>query len=96
MNRKKIVYAILKELADGNIAINADVFGINWKQYQEIALLLYTEGLINKKPAFALQGGVSFKTVQLTFKGEDFLSENAPWKKAYNGLKEVKSWLTLG
>lgn len=95
MNHKKIMYAILKELADGNIAINADDFGINWKQYQEIALSLYTEGLINKKPAFTLQG-VSFKTVQLTFKGEDFLSENAPWKKAYKGLKEVKSWLTLG
>lgn len=95
MNRKKVIYAILKELLKGNIQLKAEDFDITWKQYQDIALLMYTEGFLDKKPLFMTQS-VSFKFTQVTLKGEDFLEENSAWKKTYKGLKEVKTWLPLG
>jgi hypothetical protein len=99
MNRKKLIYSILKELEQGNEPKRED-YDLELEQWGELAELIRDEGYANHvKVQRAGMGNkviyAWFSSAKITIKGLDFLEENSTWAKAYKGLKEVRDWLKL-
>lgn len=93
MNKKKLRYAIAKEIDGGNSALSEADFGVNSEQFDDAVNFLSREGYlteisyVDNRPLM-FEGGV-----QLTEKGETYLSENSALSKTYKGLKEIRDWL---
>jgi len=97
VNRKKLIYSILKELQDG-IEPNKSDYELDLQQWGEIALLVKNEGFANGIGVFYADNEVytvSFNSAKITMKGMNFLEENSAWAKAYKGLKEARDWFKL-
>lgn len=99
MNRKKLVYSILKELEQGNEPKQKD-YELDLEQWGEISELILDEGYArNIKVTRAGIGNkvvmVWYNTAKITMKGIEFLEENSGLAKTYKGLKEVRDWLKL-
>ncbi|WP_176482038.1 YjcQ family protein [Paucisalibacillus globulus] len=95
MNRKKIIYSILKEIDKGNEPKKED-YELEMEQWGEIASLIKNEGYatgINVLYADDNVYLVIYSSPKLTIKGIDFLEENSGWAKTYKGLKEVRDWI---
>lgn len=99
MNRKKIIYSILKEIQQGNEP-KRDDYGLELEQWGEICELIRDEGLASN--VVVQRGGIGNKVVyawlskaKITFKGLDFLEENSALAKTYKGLREIRDWLKL-
>ena len=99
MNRKKLIYCILKNLQDGQVPKKSD-YDLDLEQWVEIAELIGEEGYA--KNVLASRAGIGNKAVfamytsaKLTIKGIDFLEQNSAWTKTYKGLKEVRDWVKL-
>ena len=99
MNRKKLVYSILKEIEQGNEP-KKEAYGLELEQWGEIAELIRDEGLA--KNIQIQRAGIGNKVIyiwyssaKITFAGIDFLEENCMLAKTYKGLKEVRDWIKL-
>ncbi|MGP4071297.1 YjcQ family protein [Piscibacillus sp. B03] len=99
MNRKKLIYSILKELEQGNEP-KRENYELELEQWGEIAELIKNEGYVTE--ITITRGGqgnkvliVMFKQSKLTMKGIEFLEENNGWAKTYKGLKEIRDWIRL-
>lgn len=95
MNRKKLIYSILKKLQDGQEPKLAD-YELDLQQWGELAELITSEGLA--KGIGVLYGSdevqyVVFSSPKITMKGINFLEENSAWAKVYKGFKEVRDWV---
>ncbi len=93
MNKKKLRYAILKELDERN-NFNENDFEVTTDEFDNALRFLDREGYI-KGVFYADDRPWIFNGAILTEKGENYLEENAPWKKAYNTLKEARDWIKL-
>lgn len=95
MNRKKLRYAILKEIDSGNKVITEKDFSVTEEEFDEAVRYLdresYLEGFIYADNRPRLFDGTAF----VTEKGEIYLEENSALAKTYKGLKEIRDWLRL-
>ncbi|WP_312728718.1 YjcQ family protein [Enterococcus sp.] len=94
MDKKKLRYAILKEVDSGNRGITATSFGVSEEEFLEQVGFLDREGLITK-PMYASNIVYSMSHVELTSKGEEYLEENSSLAKIYSGLKEIRDWIKI-
>lgn len=92
MNKRKIIYSILKEIEKGNNPSKED-YGMTFDEFFDIALFLKKEGLIRNETITKDRADFSF--AQVTLRGMNYLDENSALAKTYKGLKEVRSWLPL-
>lgn len=97
MNRKKLIYSILKEIEKGNTPTKAD-YGLELEQWGEIVSFIKNEGFVNNV-AVAYSDNkvveVAISSATITIKGIEYLEENNGWAKAYKGIKEVRDWVKL-
>lgn len=95
MNKKKLRYAILKEIDSGNKKLTEKNFDVTEEEFDEAVRFLdresYLVGFMYADNRPWLFEGNSY----LTEKGEDHLSENGTLNKTYRGLKEIRDWLRL-
>jgi acyl CoA:acetate/3-ketoacid CoA transferase alpha subunit len=101
MNKKKIIYSILKEIEKGDSEPRAGDYEINQNEFGNLIDLMQNDGLIIG--ATVTRGGmghnvqiVFLNTAKITMRGLDYLEENSTFAKTYRGLKEIKSWLSFG
>ncbi|MEF7566392.1 YjcQ family protein [Bacillus infantis] len=92
MDRKKIMYSILKEIEKGEQEPKASDFEIEDKKFYEICKILKDGEYLNNV-ALGAAYLVWLNSATLTEKGYDFLDENSPLSRTYKGLKEVRDWL---
>lgn len=91
MNRKKLLYAFLKEIEEGNGDISHSDFELTEEQFHEISSLATNEGLVTSVQWYDDQP--HFHLARISLKGLDFLQENSLVGKAYKGLKEITTFL---
>ena len=95
MNKKKLRYAILKEIDSGNKALTESDFPVTAYQFAEAIRFLHRENYL-KGVFYADNRPWLFEgTAYLTEVGENFLEENSSLAKTYRGLKEIREWLKL-
>lgn len=97
MNRKKIIYSILKELEQGNEPKRSD-YELNDEQWGEIAVLIKDEGYAKNIMVLYADNtvyNVGYHSAKITMKGIEFLEENSTLSKTYKGIKEIRDWLKL-
>lgn len=93
MDKKKLRYAILKEIDKGNTPLTEFDFEVEEREFNEAVWFLMREGYLigvynaDNKPHIDKIGP------RLTEKGETLLEENSTWSKLYKGLKEIKDWI---
>lgn len=93
MDKKKLRYAILREIDSGNAALTENDFSVTDEDFDEAIRHLDREGYLigifyaDDRPQL-FEG-----TARVTEKGEGYLEENKAWKKLYTGLKEIRDWL---
>ena len=93
MNKKKLRYAIAKEIDKGNNELSEDDFGVTESEFDEAVNFLKREGYLAGVP-YADNRPLMFEgSAYLTEKGEDYLSENSALAKTYKGFKEVRDWI---
>lgn len=99
MNRKKLVYSILRELEQGNKPKRAD-YELDLEQWGELAELIRDEEYA--KSVIVQRAGIGNKVVsawytsaKITMKGVEYLEENSFLSKTYKGMKEFRDWLKL-
>ncbi|MED4126323.1 YjcQ family protein [Halalkalibacterium halodurans] len=95
MNKKKLRYAILKEIDSNNKILSEKDFGVDEATFDEAVNFLkregYLDGIFNADNRPQFYEGVAF----LTEKGESYLEENSALAKTYRGLKEIRDWIKL-
>lgn len=94
MDKRKIRYAILKELDKGNTNLTEETFGVSSDEFLDQVTFLEREGYITK-PMYASNIVYSMSMVKITEKGENYLEDNSALAKTYKVAKEIKSWLSL-
>ena len=92
MNKKKLRYAILKELDNGNDNISEETFGITPEEFKKQVEFLYREGCLTK-PFIADDIVYYIDSSYLTEKGENYVKENSKLLKVYKATKEIKDWI---
>ena len=100
MNKKRIIYSILKEIEKGENEPRFTDYDINLDEFGDLVKLIQNDELI--KGASVIQGGmgnhvqmVLLDSAKITMKGLNYLEENSLLSKTYIGLKEIKSWLSF-
>lgn len=92
MNKKKLRYAILKEIDRGNTVLSEKDFDVEEPVFSEAAWFLEREGYLigvdSADDRAFIEGDV-----KLTEKGENYLEENSMLAKGYKGLKEIRDWI---
>ncbi|PLT29825.1 YjcQ family protein [Peribacillus deserti] len=97
MNRKKLIYSILKEIDQGNEPKQSD-YEINFEQWVEIILLIRDEGYAKNISVLFADNEVYFISIssaKVTMKGIDYLEQNNTFARTYKGLKEIRQWIKL-
>jgi hypothetical protein len=97
MNRKKLIYSILKELEQGNEPKQSD-YELTDEQWGEISELIRNEGYarnIMVQYADNVVYYVGYSSAKITMDGIEFLEQNSALVKTYRGIKEVRDWLKL-
>lgn len=95
MDKKKLRYAILKEIDNGNKKLTEESFEVSEDEFDEAVRYLDREGYLkgfiyaDDRP-WLFQG-----TAYLTGSGEEYLEKNSNLAKTYRGIKEIRDWLKL-
>ncbi|MGM0169024.1 hypothetical protein IGI39_003340 [Enterococcus sp. AZ135] len=92
MDKKRFRYSILKEIDRERKDVNAELFGLDEKEFLAHISYLYREGYITK-PMLASNIVYSMAGVSLTGKGEKYLDENSAFAKGYAAAKEIREWI---
>lgn len=93
MDKKKLRYAILKEVDKDNKKLKESDFSVSEEDFDEATRFLtreeYLGGIFyaDNRPQY-FEGAA-----YLTAKGEEYLEENSGWGKTYRGLKEIRDWI---
>ncbi|AQQ55554.1 YjcQ family protein [Planococcus lenghuensis] len=91
MNKKKLRYAILKEIEQGNNGLTEEKLKIRQNEFDETIRFLDRENYLigityaDDRPIIS--------RVVLTEKGEAYLEQNSALGRAYKGLKEIRDWI---
>ncbi|MCW1929564.1 YjcQ family protein [Bhargavaea beijingensis] len=93
MDKKKLRYAILKEIDTGNEEINEKDFGVTPKEFDNALEFLSREGYLKGVKGADGRKWCFAGFVKITEKGEQYLDDNSALKKTYNGLKEIRDWI---
>lgn len=100
LNRKKIIYSLLKEIENNEVEPKAKDYGISITEFGDIIDMIEEEGLI--KGSEVTRGGQGNKELiiyldqaKISMKGLNYLEENSSFAKTYRGLKEIREWLPL-
>ncbi|MGE6630738.1 YjcQ family protein [Bacillus sp. NPDC077027] len=97
MDRRKLVYSILKELQEGNEPKQTD-YEITYEQWGEIAELIRDEGYAKGVSILYADDSVYFvslSSAKITMKGIEYLEANSAMARMYKGLKEAREWIKL-
>lgn len=92
MDKKKLRYAILKEIDKDNKILSNENFGVSYKDFYNQVVFLDREGYITK-PIYGSNKIFSFATCVITEKGEDYLESNSTLSKSYAVAKEIRDWI---
>lgn len=95
MNKKKLRYAILKEIDGGNKMITEKDFSVSEEEFDEAVRHLDREGYLGGFMYADNRPRLFEGTAFVTEKGENYLDENSKSSKTYKGLKEIRDWLRL-
>lgn len=98
MNRRKIIFSILKEIEKGEQEPKHADYDITYEQFGDIVEMMQNDKLIEGASFAKGVGKISIvwlNTAKITMKGLDYLDENNIWSKTYKGLKEIREWLPL-
>lgn len=97
MDKRKLIYSILKEIEQGNEPKSQD-YEISLEDFGTIVEMMQSNGLI--KGAFVQRAGrgnviayVFTNKATIEMKGLDYLEENSTWAKTYRGIKEVVEFI---
>jgi len=93
MDKRKLLFAIIKEINKGNRAFTHEDFGVDKQLFVETVNLAVRENYIIN--VFYADDEPFYGTAEVTMKGLDYLEENNGWAKAYRTLKELRDWLRL-
>jgi len=93
MDKKKLRYAILKEIDDGNKVLSEKDFEVDVETFDNAVNYLKREGYIDGIPYGGNRPILFEGTAYLTEKGENYLEKNSALAKTYRGLKEIRKWL---
>lgn len=93
INKKKLRYAILKEIDSGNKAITEKDFSVTEEEFDDAIGFLKREGYLNGFFYADNRPWLIDGTAYVTEKGEKYLAENGNLAKTYRGLKEIRDWL---
>lgn len=92
MDKKKLRYAILKKIDNGESGFRENDFGVSDEEFSNQIFFLKDEGYI--------KGGVKGSNVVyttagmwITEKGEDYLESNSTLSKSYTLAKEIRDWI---
>jgi hypothetical protein len=91
LNRKKLLYALLKEISEGKQQLSHADFQLTEDELHEITSLATTEGYLSSVQWYDNQP--HFHLARITMKGLDYLEENSLLAKTYRGLKDIISFL---
>ena len=93
LEKKKLRYAILKEVDKGNKILKESDFSVSEENFDDATRFLtredYLAGIFYADDRPQYFEGAAY----LTAKGENYLEENSNWGKAYRGLKEIREWI---
>lgn len=92
MNKKKLRYAILKEIDKGNNVLTEEDFNVEEETFSEAAWFLQREGYLIGVESSDDRAWID-GNVKLTEKGENYLEKNRMLAKGYKGLKEIRDWV---
>lgn len=93
MDRRKILYAIIKEIDKGNRSFTPESLGVDKQLFDDTIRMASREGYIidvdyaEDQPIYGI--------AKVTMKGLDYLKENSNWATAYKTLKELRDWIKL-
>lgn len=93
MDKKKLRYAILKQIYKGESPLDEGVFGVDEESFDKNIRFLHNEGYIEGVYYSEGRPELYSDCVELTEKGERYLEENNILAKGYKGLKELKDWI---
>ncbi|CUP06186.1 YjcQ protein [Clostridium baratii] len=93
MDKKKLRYAILKEIDSKNFPLTEYMFGVDEEVFDNNIRFLHREKYIINVQYSDDRPEMDNQYIELTEKGEQFLEDNSAWAKVYKGLKEIKSWI---
>lgn len=93
MNKKRLRYAILKEVDEGNTKLKSEDFKIDDETFYENINFLVRENYLSGIPYGSNIPMTFIGTAYLTEKGENYLKENSALSKLYKGLKEIVSFI---
>lgn len=100
MNKKKIIYSILKELNDDNTQLKSETYNISSEEFGSLLEMMQDENLI--KDTIITRAGQGNKVIfihlantKIKLRGIDYLETNSSLAKTYKGLKEIREWLPL-
>ena len=96
-NKKAIIYALLREINEGNKTFKADDFDISESVFSDTVKAMIkalVEDVICNDDVYD-KSNIDFSSAYITLEGMNFLEENSRWRKTYNGLKEFKSWIPM-
>lgn len=93
MNRKKLRFAILKQIDEGNLSTTMyEEMNVDHEIWVDEVRWLSREGFITKS-VYADDTVYIFLNTRLTDKGEQYLHENSSLVKLYRISKEARSWV---
>ncbi|QEO62957.1 hypothetical protein EVS87_012245 [Bacillus altitudinis] len=97
MDRRKLIYSILKELDKGLEPRHTD-YDVDLQFFGEVIRMMESKNLIEN--ASVVRGGMGnlvkmtlLKHAKVTFDGMEYLEDNSAWAKTYNTLKELRDWI---
>ncbi|MDV9763969.1 YjcQ family protein, partial [Clostridioides difficile] len=85
----KIIYSVLKELSEGNRAIDEKIYGIEFIEFIDILGFLQNEGLIRNFKTTKYINGTQigwWDKAEVTMKGIQYLEENSTLAKNYKKI----------
>lgn len=101
MNKRKLIYSILKEIESGNKPSYLDYKdAVTLEEFGSVVEMMGNAKLISSYTV--VRGGkehsvlfVNLNPTKLEMPGLSYLEENSAWSKLYGGLKEAVSWIKL-
>ncbi|MDL0428702.1 YjcQ family protein [Bacillus sp. 4A_MP3] len=97
MDRRKLVYSILKEM-DKGIEPRYTDYDADLQFFGEVVEMMQRKNLIEN--ATVIRAGMGnpvkmtlLKHAKITFDGMEYLEQNNVWAKTYNTIKELRDWI---
>lgn len=97
-DRKKVIFSLLKELAENDYLPSYEDYDINKEDYKNIVKIMVKEGYLNEELVlFNILGNVEIdKSINtVTDKGLDFIEQCESWNVLYSNINDFKKLLEL-